>query len=124
MVALSDIPNPPHGWIKLRPDDIREKEDMDKFEEVLEELRDLHERKAKDYGKDEDPLANVKGSEQWGVPAWQGAMIRATDKVVRLQSYARKGELANEGVEDSLMDLAVYAMIALILFRESEESDD
>ena len=45
-------------------------------------------------------------------------MVRATDKVRRLQTYAVNGRLANEGVEDSLMDLAVYAIIALVLWRE------
>jgi hypothetical protein len=43
------------------------------------------------------------------------------DKVTRLKTYAVKGTLANEGVEDSLLDIAAYSLIALILFRESKE---
>jgi hypothetical protein len=36
----------------------------------------------------------------------------------RLQAYAINGTLANEGVEDALMDLLVYAGIGLALWRE------
>lgn len=92
-----------------------------KFLAVLDEARDLHLRKSRDYGSDGDPYANVRGSEAWGLPAWAGAMLRAGDKVVRLQSYVSTGALANEGVEDSLIDIVVYAAIALALFREGPE---
>jgi hypothetical protein len=48
-------------------------------------------------------------------------MIRATDKVRRLQAAALGSELRNEGIEDSLMDLATYSLIALVLYREANE---
>jgi hypothetical protein len=47
-------------------------------------------------------------------------MTRANDKMRRLQKFATEGNLANESVEDSLIDLAVYAIIGLILFREQK----
>jgi stalled ribosome alternative rescue factor ArfA len=50
-------------------------------------------------------------------------MVRANDKIKRLQKYAHTGELANESVEDSFKDLAVYSLIALDLFRQELESD-
>ena len=50
-------------------------------------------------------------------------MVRAGDKVVRLKAAASGSELKNEGVEDSLMDLAAYAMIALALYREGKNKD-
>jgi len=46
-------------------------------------------------------------------------MIRLNDKVRRLQSLVLKNKLANESAEDSLRDIAVYAIIALVL-REQE----
>lgn len=91
-----------------------------RFHELLRELAELHDRKQQDYGRNEDPLANVRASEEWGIPAWVGAMVRLNDKVRRLQQYARRGSLANEGAEDSLRDIAVYALIALILMREKQ----
>lgn len=91
---------------------------MSGFYDVLEEARAMHDRKNADYGEDEDPFSNVRASEDFGIPAWVGCMTRANDKMRRLQKAAKGGELANESVEDSLMDLAVYALIALCLFRE------
>lgn len=96
---------------------------IERFLDALDEVRDMHLQKGKDYGRDDDPLANVRGSEAWGIPAWQGAMIRANDKVVRLQTFAAKGELANEPVEDAFLDLATYALIGLVLYREGRMAE-
>lgn len=85
---------------------------------LLEEMADLHEKKARDYGSDHDPLANIRASMEIGVEPWKGAWLRAKDKVKRIDQFCLKGELANEGVEDSLMDIAAYSLIALLLFRE------
>jgi hypothetical protein len=92
----------------------------DRFHSILRELGDLHNRKQRDYGRDDDPFANVRAANEWGVPEWVGAMVRATDKVRRLQTFASRGTLANEGVIDAFRDLAVYAVIAEVLFEESE----
>lgn len=89
-----------------------------RFHAILEELGKLHDQKQKDYGTAADPFANVRGSVEWGIEPWVGAMIRATDKLKRLQKFARHGELANEAVEDSFRDLAVYAVIGLVLYEE------
>lgn len=95
-----------------------------RFHELLDELGELHDKKQADYGQDDDPFASVRASAQWNVPAWIGALIRLNDKVVRLQSFAQKGNLVNESAEDSLKDIAVYALIALILMEEeSSESE-
>lgn len=92
----------------------------EKFHRILNELADLHDKKQNDYGKDGDPLANVRAAEEWGVDSWVGAGIRMTDKIRRLQKAATGGTLKNESVEDSLRDIAVYAIIALILFEEGK----
>lgn len=92
-----------------------------RFHEILAGLGELHDKKQQDYGRPTDPFANVRASIEWGVTSWIGAMIRATDKVRRLQTFAQKGTLANEGVEDSLRDLAVYAIISLVLYEEESK---
>ena len=95
------------------------------FKDVLDELDDMQNRKGKDYGTLGDPLANVRASEDFGVPAWLGCAVRANDKMRRIQTAGRQQlttgqvSLANESVEDSLLDLAVYAIHALRLFREA-----
>jgi hypothetical protein len=91
----------------------------ERFHQLLKEAGELHDQKQADYGRDSDPFANVRASTEWGIPAWQGAMIRANDKIRRLQTFAIKGELANESVVDAFMDLAVYAIIARCLYEEA-----
>jgi hypothetical protein len=88
------------------------------FHRLLEECGELHDRKQRDYGTDADPFANVRAGAQFGVPAWVAAAIRMADKLRRLQTFATKGELANESAEDAFKDLAVYALIGLCLYRE------
>lgn len=119
---------PEHGtfWDEMRHGRCEECEyrtyDMhpisERFHAILKEMGELHDKKQADYGTDEDPLANVRASTDWGIPAWQGAMIRANDKIKRMQSFAKKGKLENEPLIDAFMDLAVYAIIGRILYEE------
>jgi hypothetical protein len=97
---------------------------MGKFDAVLRELQALHDKKNQDYGKTNDPFANVRAGEDFGVEPWVSGMIRANDKMRRLQKAATGKTLANESIEDSLVDLAVYVIISLILWREGQENDN
>jgi hypothetical protein len=89
------------------------------FAEILCEVLEMHARKSQDYGSDADPYANVRASEEFGIPAWKGGLLRANDKVTRLKQFATRGNLANESAEDSMLDLAVYFPIVLMLYREA-----
>ncbi len=92
-----------------------------RFHDILKALGELHDKKQADYGTDEDPFNNIRASaKEWGVPAWMGAMMRGTDKLRRLQKFADTGELANESVLDAFNDLAVYAVIARVMYEEEE----
>lgn len=90
----------------------------ERFHELLQIAGETHDRKQADYGRGDDPFANVRASEEWGMPGWVGAMIRLNDKVRRLQTLAAKGSLANEAAVDSFMDIAVYALIAYVLYEQ------
>jgi hypothetical protein len=92
--------------------------DSQDFRKALDDMWELHQLKNKDYGAQNDPYRNVRSGADWGVDPWVSAMIRQGDKVKRLQKYAQTKELANESAEDSLIDNAVYAVIALVLWRE------
>lgn len=94
---------------------------MTEFEKIVAEIQAMHERKQADYGKKTDPFANVRASEDFGIEGWVGAVIRANDKMRRLQAAARGQNLRNESIEDSLLDMAVYSIIALVLFREKDK---
>lgn len=89
-----------------------------RFHALLKEMGELHASKSADYAPGADPLANLRMSERFGVPAWIGSMIRLNDKVGRLQEFAKRGDLNHESAEDSMLDIAVYALITLILYRE------
>ena len=89
-----------------------------RFDGLLTHLSRLHARKQHDYGGDTDPFANVRASKEFGTAPWVGALIRLNDKVNRLKRFAKRGSLANESAEDSMMDISVYALIALILYKE------
>jgi nucleoside 2-deoxyribosyltransferase len=89
-----------------------------RFHAHLKRLGTLHDKKQRDYGSDADPFANVRGAREWGIEPWVSALVRATDKIKRLQKFARRGSLENESALDSFDDLAVYAVIARILFEE------
>jgi hypothetical protein len=91
----------------------------ERFHAILAELGALHDKKQADYGRANDPFANVRASEDFGIEGWVGALVRATDKLRRLQKAAQGGTLANEGVIDSLNDAAVYFIIARVLYEEA-----
>ena len=93
------------------------------FVDVLEEIRELHLRKTLDYGCDEDALSNIRNSaDVINVPAYAGCVLRMSDKMHRLRSFFRRGEVEFDGVEDTLLDLAAYAAIALVLYREAQNA--
>ena len=91
------------------------------FFDLCDSLKEMHKKKSRDYGcpSGEDPLANIRnGAKFVGIPSWKGAMVRLSDKVTRLASYNATCRLENESLEDNLMDLASYALLALLLYRE------
>lgn len=94
-----------------------------RFHAALREMGLLHNRKSADYGLGEDPLANVRASEEFGIPGWLGVALRLNDKMVRVKSMARKGYLLNESLEDSFKDISAYGLIALILYREQQKAE-
>lgn len=91
------------------------------FIAILEEMLALHIKKGADYGTNKDIFANVRASEEFGVEGWKGAVLRANDKMSRLKAFCVNGRLQNEGVEDTLIDLANYIVIALALRRAEQE---
>lgn len=92
------------------------------FLAVLDELRTLHLRKTMDYGVDEDALSNIRSSaDVVNMPAWAGCILRISDKMHRLKAYFRRGKCEFDGIPDTLQDIACYAVIALVLYREQLE---
>lgn len=93
------------------------------FRKVLDEMWAMHSKKGADYGNGKDIFANIRASEEFGIPGWKGAVLRGNDKMSRLKSFFQNGVLKNESVEDSLLDLANYAVIALVMYRQEQEKE-
>ena len=97
------------------------------FFDLCEQLKATHAGKSKDYGcpSGTDPLANIRnGAKFVGIPAWRAAMVRLSDKVTRLATFNATGSLHYEGVEDTLVDLASYALLSLLLYREEQDAPE
>ena len=104
-----------------------------RFYEILEELADLHERKNSDYAGEQHPLANFLESQRFGVSPFLGVLVRLSDKWSRICSLTAKahGEIgqinpsvADEGIIDTLRDMASYSVLAIILLEESKASTE
>jgi hypothetical protein len=90
------------------------------FLDLLMEMRALHIKKCQDYGIKDDPLLNLRACAAAGLEPWKGCWLRALDKVTRINVFCQKGNLENESVEDSLLDLAAYCLLALTLKRVAD----
>ena len=93
-----------------------------KFKAIIEEILDLHDAKSHDYSEDADPLSNLKRCQAFGVRPFLGVMVRLTDKWSRLEQLVGGGKTAkNESIRDSLIDNAIYSLLAVVLFDEETE---
>ena len=77
------------------------------FEKVCQEMLATFIKKHKDYGK-----GNILAIEELGIA------FRESEKIERLKNLLKKsGEIENESIEDTWLDIAVYAVIALMFKR-------
>lgn len=90
------------------------------FLAALKKMQETHERKAAEYGSDDDPFKNINEAADFGVSPWRGALVRLNDKVKSIGSYARTGQAPDEGVEDTFIDIAAYALISLVKWQEEK----
>jgi len=94
-----------------------------RFYELLEEIAQLHSDKNADYSSEEDPLSNLRACEDIGIPAWKGVITRLMDKWKRIINLARgqEAKVKSESIADTLKDNAVYSLLAIVLYEESEK---
>ena len=92
----------------------------ERFHEILDVIKKLHDAKRHDYGDDTDVFANFRLSELAGIPAWQGSVIRMGDKYARISNFIKKGDFKfkEENIKDTLMDMAIYSLITMVLYEE------
>ena len=90
------------------------------FYRVLAEAAKLHEAKNRGYADDADPFKNFRAAIELGSDPLSGILIRMSDKWSRLCSLRRDpdNDRTNEPIRDTLMDLGVYALIAVAVLDE------
>jgi len=100
------------------------------FHQIVEEIRDLHEKKNKQYATTDDPLGNFRRTGQIiakmlkpgidpGLASCLAFMSKQVDGVYEMFGESKTGTC--EQIEDKLLDIAVYAIIGMILVRESNQ---
>ena len=98
------------------------------FYKLLADMAKLHSRKNHDYAGKGNPLRNFYKCKEQGIEPWRGVMVRLSDKWSRLESFCQQGtlEVKGESIVDTLMDNAVYSLLAILLFEETlpKEPDD
>ena len=88
------------------------------FEDITIGLRELYDAKNRDYG---DSFG--QSFKKWGLPM---ACIRLGDKLNRLESFAQKKDMhvSDESVEDTLRDMANYAIMTLVEIQLSKKEEE
>lgn len=83
------------------------------FKQIANGLTELYERKNADYGN-----SFSKSYEEFGLTS---PVIRLSDKVERLKTLSKQeAQIKDESIQDTVMDIAVYAMLTLMELMNRE----
>lgn len=94
-----------------------------RFYELLVDIAKIHAKKNHDYAQDANPLSNLKRSEAFDIPPYKGALLRMSDKWSRIEELSKKSPaVVGESIKDSLIDNAVYSLLAILLLEEEEQN--
>ena len=95
-----------------------------KYLALLDEMKALHVAKNAGYtGDSPDRWANFRMAEMFGVTTLRGVLVRMSDKFIRVSNLVKNpnNEKVGERIQDTLMDLAAYALIAVCILNERED---
>lgn len=89
--------------------------EVQEFEKITKQMFDTYQKKNADYGNSFDDLFDEFGM--------TSALLRIKDKYNRLKSITEKNkiEVKNESVEDTLIDMANYAILTVIKLRRNKQ---
>lgn len=97
------------------------------FEELTAQMLEVTKKKNSDYtGDDNSPFKNFTMVETIGFASTeQGFMTRITDKVMRVSTFVKNGilQVADEKVEDTLLDCANYCLLMICYLRSKRGND-
>lgn len=89
------------------------------LEQLYKENLEIARKKNADYASDQDPFANFNLAPLLaGISVERGILVRMSDKQARVSNLLDKpAQVADESIEDSLADLANYALILIARLR-------
>lgn len=90
------------------------------FETIFERMAAIHRAKNADYGASYNLAPSLLG-----IPAYVGLLVRMTDKLARACRLARgqTPQVEGEALEDSLLDLANYSVLAILALKEDKDKE-
>jgi hypothetical protein len=96
----------------------------DPFDAALIPLVEMNRRKRSDYATDGDPFTNFDTTAHFlGVPRWMAASVNVVQKLARIQALWANGRMddpKNEAVGDTVLDAAVYGIIAYAIYLQDQ----
>lgn len=91
------------------------------FDHIIIGMEDLHRRKNAGYvGSSLDPWANFRKCTKFGISVSDGIITRMCDKYSRYTALTENPahDMVNESINDTLIDLAAYAIILTCIMDE------
>jgi hypothetical protein len=91
---------------------------------ILDNMQNVYEAKDNDYSATGLPMGNLRKCEDAGIEAWRGCLVRIGDKMSRLENFLKEKEylVISEKAEDTVIDLANYAILMCCLIEEIKSS--
>jgi hypothetical protein len=102
------------GSLVIEETNVTNKVYIDYFEDIVSEMTEIHKKKNADYGNN--------FHKRYAKYGFLTALLRLTDKMERLENIYEKGEIQvkDESVEDTLIDLANYAVMTVVELRNEK----
>jgi hypothetical protein len=99
-------------------------EQKQQIERMLEMMRATMIAKGHDYAG-ADTLANFKEVNRIGISTPKSIFVRLSDKYMRLSRFLSTDDLKvkDEQIEDTLLDLANYAVLMSVALKENKTED-
>jgi len=106
---------------------MQQQEYLDKFSDTLQDMLELTKKKNADYSWQEDAFSSFKLVEKlWVCDTETWFITRMTDKMSRLNNLLKSWQqkVLDEKIEDTLLDLANYAIIMKLYLEERKRVSD
>jgi nucleoside 2-deoxyribosyltransferase len=103
---------------------VSQEEYLATFKELTRKMLDITTAKNGDYARSNDAFKNFRLIEQLSpaIKVEDGILVRMSDKMTRIANLLHnEAKVADEKIEDTLLDLANYSLILIVWLRQKNE---